>query len=92
MWRCTQWHDDKAFREGMDADQNILRTVRPHVENNAVGLFAALLDSGRRWSACELAKEVARCHKTVLHILHDILSYLKLAAHWIPHEISKVQE
>ena len=40
----------------------------------------------------ELAAEVGVCHKTVLLILHDILGYRKLAARWIPHEISKVQQ
>ena len=40
----------------------------------------------------ELAEEVGVCHKTVLHILHDILDYHKLTAHWITHEISKVQQ
>ena len=36
--------------------------------------------------------EVRLCHKTVLHILHDILGYRKLAARLIPHEISEVQQ
>ena len=37
---------------------------------------------------CELAAEVRICYKTVLHIL----DYHKLAVHWIPHEISEVQQ
>ena len=40
----------------------------------------------------ELAEEVGACHKTVLHILHDSLSYRKLAARWITPEISVVQQ
>ena len=28
----------------------------------------------------------------MLHSLHDILRYRKLAARWIPHEISEVQQ
>ena len=28
----------------------------------------------------------------MLHSLHDILGYRKLGAHWIPHEISEVQQ
>ena len=35
--------------------------------------------------------EVGVYYKTVLHILHGILGYRKLAARWIPHEISEVQ-
>ena len=44
------------------------------------------------WTARGLAAEVGVCHKTVLHILHDILGYRKLAARWIPREISEVQQ
>ena len=40
----------------------------------------------------ELAVEVGVCHKTLLCILHNILSYCNLATHWIPHEISEVQQ
>ena len=42
--------------------------------------------------ARELAAEVGVCHKTVLLIVHDIPGYRKLAARWIPHEISEVQQ
>ena len=62
------------------------------MENNTVQLLAYLLDADRQWTVCELAAEVYVCNKTVLHILHDILGYCKLAARWIPHEISKVQQ
>ena len=44
------------------------------------------------WTTRELAAEFGVCHKTVLHILHDILRYRKLPARWIPHEISEVQQ
>ena len=62
------------------------------MENSTVELLTSLLDADRRWTALELAVEVGVCHKTVLHILHDILNYYKLAACWIPHEISEVQQ
>ena len=58
------------------------------MENNTVQFLASLLDLDRRWTAHELAAEIWVCHKTVLHIL----DYLKLAASWIPHEISEVQQ
>ena len=41
------------------------------------------------WTARELAAEVGVCHKTVLHILHDILGYRKIAAHWVPRTLSE---
>ena len=39
-----------------------------------------------------LAAEVGVCHKTVLHNLHDILGYRKIAANWVPHTLSEVQQ
>ena len=62
------------------------------MENNSVQLCTSLLDADRRWTVRELAVEVRVYHKTVLHILHNILGYCKVAARWIPHEISKVQQ
>ena len=61
------------------------------MENNAFKLLASQLDADRRWTARELSAKVGVYHKTVLHILHDILGYRKLAERWIPHEISEVQ-
>ena len=61
------------------------------MENNTVQLLPSLLDANRRKTALELAAEVGVCHKTLLHILHDILGYRKFAARGIPHEISAVQ-
>ena len=63
----------KAFREGRDAVQDNLHTGRSHMKNNTVQLLVSLLDADRRWTVCELAVEVGVCHKTVLHILHNIL-------------------
>ena len=52
------------------------------VENNTVQLLISLLNADRRWTARESAAEVGVCHKTVLHILHVILGYWKLAGRW----------
>ena len=62
------------------------------MENITIQLLVSLLDADRRWTARELAAEVGVWHKIVLHILHDNLGYRKLAARWIPHEISEVQQ
>ena len=78
----------KAIREGRDVVQDNIRTGRHHVENNTVQFLASLLDADCRWTARELAAEVRVYHETVLHIL----GYRKLAARWIPHEISEVQQ
>ena len=86
----AQWV--KVFWEGRDAIQDNLRRGRPHVKNNTVQLLASLLDAHRQRTARELAVEVGVCHKTMLHILHNIMDYHKLPACWIPHEISKMQQ
>ena len=78
----------KAFRKGRDAVLDNLHTEQPHMENNTVQLLASLLDADCQWTV----RELAAGHKTVLHILHDILNYSKLVSCWIAHEISKVQQ
>ena len=55
-------------------------------------LLASLLNADCRCTAWELVADVGVSHKTVLHILYDILCYRKLAARWIPYEISEVQQ
>ncbi|PNF41423.1 hypothetical protein B7P43_G14125 [Cryptotermes secundus] len=82
----------KLFREGRYAIQDSRRSGRPHVDSHIIQLLASLLDVDRRWAARELAAEVGVCHKTVLHILHDILGYCKIAARWVPHTMSEVQQ
>ena len=65
-------------------------TGRPYVQNSIFQLISFLLDADRRPS--ELGVEVGVRHKTVLHILHDILIYRKPATLWKTHEISDVQQ
>ena len=77
----------KAFREDRDNIHDNLHTGKIRVVNT-VQLLASLLDADRRWTARELAAEVGVCHKTVLHILQDILGHSKLLS---PLEISEVQ-
>jgi hypothetical protein len=64
----------------------------PHVDNHTIQLLASLLDDDGWWTVRELAAEVDVCHKTVFHILHDLLGYRKIAARWVPHEITEVQQ
>ena len=77
--------------EDRDSVQDNLRTDDPRGEQHS-SLPSSLLDADRRWTTGELVAEVGVCHKTVLHILHDILGYQKLAVRWIHHEISEVQQ
>jgi hypothetical protein len=82
----------KFSREGRDAIQDSRRSGRPHIDNHTIQLLASLLDVDRPWAAWEIAAEVGICHKTVLHILHDILGYRKISARWVPHTMSEVQQ
>ena len=75
-----------------DAVQDNLHSGWLQVKNNTVQLLASLLDADRRWTARVLAAEVGVCHKTVVHILHDILGYCKFAERWILHETSEMQQ
>ena len=88
--RVARWV--KASREDRNVVHDNLRTGRPHAGNNTVQFLASLLDADRRLTELELAAVFGVFHKTVLHILHDIVGYRKLAARWIPYEISKVQQ
>ena len=77
------WHDGLKGSEktGMPFRTTSIQDD-PHVENNTIQLLASLLNDDHAG--------VGVCHKTVLHILHDILGYCKLALHWIPNEISEM--
>ena len=66
--------------EGREGVQDNLRTGQPHMENNTVQLIASLLHADRQWIAYDLAADVRVYHKTVLHILHDILGYRKFSS------------
>ena len=81
----------KAFRQGRDAVKDNLRKGHNHVGSNTVQLLAHMLDAEHQWTARELEAEIGVCHKTVIHILRDILGYRKLAVRCIPHEISEMQ-
>jgi len=89
---CTVARWVKLFGEGRDSIQDSCRSGRPHVDNHTIELLASLLDVECRSTARELAAEVGVCHKTVLHLLHDILGYRKTAAQWVPHTLFEVQQ
>ena len=89
MQRChiAQWHDGlKRSRKAMAP----FRTTSVQNDSTWKTTASLLLDANRRWTARELAAEdgVGLYHKTLLHIL----GYLKLAACWILHEITDMQQ
>ena len=82
-YHIAKWHDGKAgmpFRTTSIQDDPTWRTTQ---FNSLLSCWMLIARNSH-----ELAAEVLVCHRTVLHIL----GYRKLAAYWIPHEISDVQK
>ena len=94
MQHChiAQWYDGlkHSGMAGIHLGQPPYRATPRGEQHSSTLCFP--VDADHRWTAYELAVEVRVCHRTVLHILHDILGFCRLAAHWIPHEISAVQQ
>jgi hypothetical protein len=72
------------LREGREALQDSHHLGCPHVHSHTVQLLASLMDVDYQWAVGKLAAEVGVCHKALLHILHDILGYRKIATPWAP--------
>ena len=54
--------------------------------------LTALLDSDRRHTIRELARETGLAHTTVLHILKECLGMRKTASRWVPHDLTEMQK
>ena len=59
---------------------------------DTVQLLASLLDALRRLAERGLAAVAGVCHNTMFHIMQNILGCRNIAARWIPHEISDLQQ
>ena len=70
----------KAFNEERQNVADIRRPVRPSVSEEEVNVLTALLDSDRRHTIRELARETGLGHMTVLHILKERLGMRKIAS------------
>ena len=64
----------KAFREDREVVRDNLCRGRPHVENNTVQLLLPCWMLIAGGLCVSIVAKVGLCHKTVLHILDDILS------------------
>ena len=69
----------KAFKEGRQNVADMHRPGRPSVGEEVYAL-TVLLDSDRRHTICELARETGLAHRTVLHILKERLGMRKIAS------------
>ena len=99
MWWCcfTISHSGTMgeivpWREGFHSGQPSFRTTPCWQPHNWAPCFFAGCRTSMDCKGVTVAAEVGVCHKTVLHILHDILGYRKIAAHWVPHTLSEVQQ
>jgi hypothetical protein len=81
-----------AFRSGRDESAHLARTGRPSVSDNNVELVRGLLAVDRRRIVRELSIEVGLGHQTVWHILENKLHMRKIAARWVPHNLTEAQK
>ncbi|GBN06943.1 hypothetical protein AVEN_8299-1 [Araneus ventricosus] len=68
------------------------QTCVDQVSEEGVCDLATLLDSDRRHTICELARETGLAHTTVLHILKERLGMRKIASRWAPHDMTEMQK
>ncbi|PNF16764.1 hypothetical protein B7P43_G00887 [Cryptotermes secundus] len=81
----------KAFNEGRQNVADMRRPGRPSVREEVYAL-SALLESDRRHTIRELARETGLAHTTVLHILKERLGMRKIASRWVPHDLTEMQK
>ena len=81
----------KTFNEGRQIVADMRRPGRPSVSEEVYAL-AALLDSDRRHTIRDLARETGLAHTTVLHILKERLGMRKTASGWVPHDLTEMQK
>ncbi|PNF14967.1 hypothetical protein B7P43_G01544 [Cryptotermes secundus] len=67
------------------------RPGRPSVSEEVYAL-SALLESDRRHTIRELARETGLVHTTVLHILKELLGMRKIASRGVPHDLAEMQK
>ncbi|PNF23534.1 hypothetical protein B7P43_G05594, partial [Cryptotermes secundus] len=82
----------KAFNERRQNAADMRRPGRPSVSEEEVYALSALLESDRRHTIRELARETGLAHTAVLHILKECLGMTKTASRWVPHDLTEVQK
>ncbi|PNF34053.1 hypothetical protein B7P43_G01170, partial [Cryptotermes secundus] len=82
----------KDFNKGRQNVADMRRPGRPSVSEEEVYALSALLESDRRHTIRELARETGLAHTTVLHILKERLGMRKIATRWVPHHLTEMQK
>ncbi|PNF18928.1 hypothetical protein B7P43_G15789 [Cryptotermes secundus] len=81
----------KAFNEGRQNVADMRRPGRPSVSEEVYAL-SALLESDRRHTIRELARETGLANTTVLDVLKERLGMRKIASRWVPHDLTEMQK
>ncbi|PNF34898.1 hypothetical protein B7P43_G01407 [Cryptotermes secundus] len=68
------------------------RPGRPSVSEGVVYALSALLESDRRHTIRELARETGLVPTALLHILKERLGMRKIASRWVPHDLTEMQK
>ncbi|PNF39245.1 hypothetical protein B7P43_G17337 [Cryptotermes secundus] len=82
----------RAFNKGRQNVTDMRQPGRPSVNEGEVYALSALLESDRRHTIRELARETGLAHMTVLHILKERLGMRKIASRWVPHDLTEMQK
>jgi hypothetical protein len=81
-----------TFRSGQYELEYLAHTGRLFISDEQVELVRGLLVIDHRWTVPELSIKVGLSHQTGLHILKNKLHMRKIAARWVPHNLTEAQK
>ncbi|KAJ4437343.1 hypothetical protein ANN_17482 [Periplaneta americana] len=81
-----------AFRTGRNEMTHVSPTGSQFIYDEQVELVRGLLAVDHRWTVRELFIEVGLSHQTEWHILKKNLHMRKIAARWVPHNLTETQK
>jgi histone-lysine N-methyltransferase SETMAR len=88
LQQVYEW--DRKFKNGVSSVTDIDRPGRPHTANTPESLeqVERIIRENRRITIDEVALELGISHGSAHHIMHDILQYHKVAARWVPRQLT----
>ena len=85
----------KRVEDGESSTHDAPRSGRPSTSNEEENLeqLRSLLETDRRWTCDELAEQMPQVSRTSIYrLLTDVLGMRKIAARWVPHNLSQEQK